>query len=59
MPGGKQDPEDADLVATALREAWEEVALKPELVTVLQLLRPLTSKHLYQVRAACVSSLPQ
>ncbi len=27
FPGGKQDPDDPDLTATALREAWEEVRL--------------------------------
>jgi len=35
FPGGKADPDDADLVATALREAYEEVALKPEAVKVV------------------------
>jgi 8-oxo-dGTP pyrophosphatase MutT (NUDIX family) len=29
FPGGKAEPEDADLVATALREAAEEIALEP------------------------------
>ena len=29
FPGGKSEPEDADLVATAIREAAEEVALDP------------------------------
>ena len=29
FPGGKSEPEDADLAATALREATEEVALDP------------------------------
>ena len=35
FPGGKAEPDDADLVATALREAYEEVALQPEAVTVV------------------------
>ena len=29
FPGGKAEPEDADLAATALREAAEEIALDP------------------------------
>jgi len=32
---GKRDPEDADLIATARREAHEEIGLDPERVTVL------------------------
>jgi 8-oxo-dGTP pyrophosphatase MutT (NUDIX family) len=35
FPGGKADPEDADAVATALREAEEEVGLESEYVQVL------------------------
>lgn len=38
FPGGNADPEDADIVATALREAQEEVALPPSAVEVLGLL---------------------
>ncbi|MDC9720766.1 MAG: CoA pyrophosphatase [Gammaproteobacteria bacterium] len=35
FPGGKAEQEDQDIVATALREAYEEVALRPEVVTVV------------------------
>ncbi|MEU8182887.1 CoA pyrophosphatase [Micromonospora sp. NPDC049044] len=35
FPGGAADPEDADVRATALREANEEVGLDPTTVTVL------------------------
>ena len=35
FPGGRAEPDDASLVATALREAQEEVGLAPERVEVL------------------------
>ncbi|WP_135502725.1 CoA pyrophosphatase [Roseovarius aestuariivivens] len=35
FPGGKQDEGDADIVATALREASEEIGLHPDNVEVL------------------------
>lgn len=35
FPGGRVDPEDASVVAAALREAQEEVGLSPDNVTVL------------------------
>ncbi len=41
FPGGGTDPEDADAVATALREANEEVGLDPASVEVLGLLPEL------------------
>jgi 8-oxo-dGTP pyrophosphatase MutT (NUDIX family) len=41
FPGGRTDPEDADAVATALREANEEVGLDPAGVEVLGVLPEL------------------
>ncbi|MFM7801973.1 MAG: CoA pyrophosphatase [Limnohabitans sp.] len=35
LPGGRKDPQDADEIATALREAQEEVGLHPDFVSVL------------------------
>ncbi|GAC1316357.1 MAG: hypothetical protein NVSMB2_09100 [Chloroflexota bacterium] len=35
FPGGRREPEDADLLATALREAQEEVGLDPKAVDVV------------------------
>ena len=42
FPGGGNDPGDADLVGTALREAAEETGLDPATVVPLALLPPLT-----------------
>lgn len=40
FPGGRADPGDADAVATALREAQEEVGLSPEQVRVIGTIAP-------------------
>jgi 8-oxo-dGTP pyrophosphatase MutT (NUDIX family) len=40
FPGGRVDPEDADAIAAALREADEEVALPPAAVEVVGTLSP-------------------
>jgi 8-oxo-dGTP pyrophosphatase MutT (NUDIX family) len=40
FPGGRQDEGDADLAATALREAHEEIGLAPDQVDLLGALEP-------------------
>jgi 8-oxo-dGTP pyrophosphatase MutT (NUDIX family) len=44
FPGGKPEPSDPDLLATALREAHEEVGLDPSTVVVLGELDPLDTR---------------
>ncbi len=41
LPGGRPEREDRDFLATALREAEEEIGLPPDRVEVLAALRPL------------------
>ncbi len=45
FPGGRRDPEDLDLMHTALREADEEIGLPPGLVEVIGPLSTLVSRH--------------
>jgi len=40
FPGGRQEPTDADLVHTALRESHEEIGLHPDAVTLVGALAP-------------------
>jgi 8-oxo-dGTP pyrophosphatase MutT (NUDIX family) len=40
FPGGRRDDEDADLCATALREAHEEIGLPPDAVELIGALQP-------------------
>lgn len=35
FPGGSREPQDQDIIATALRESQEEIGLNPQSVTVL------------------------
>ena len=43
FPGGSAEPDDADVVATALREAHEEVGVEADNVEVLGLLSPFST----------------
>ncbi|MBA53629.1 MAG: CoA pyrophosphatase [Pseudomonadales bacterium] len=44
FPGGKCDPEDDSVFATALRESFEEVQLPPEQVELVSAMPPSVSK---------------
>jgi 8-oxo-dGTP pyrophosphatase MutT (NUDIX family) len=43
FPGGRQDPGDPDLAATALREAEEEIALDPAQVELVGAVAPVST----------------
>ncbi|HEY9025730.1 MAG TPA: CoA pyrophosphatase [Burkholderiaceae bacterium] len=49
FPGGRTDPEDADAVATALREAHEEVGIAADEVEVIGQLPAYTTVTAYEV----------
>lgn len=49
FPGGKREDADADDVATALREAQEELGIDPGCVNVIVSMPPVLSKHLLSV----------
>ncbi len=61
FPGGSFEVEDGSLVATALREAYEEIGLAPERVEVLGLLPPVftvVSNFLIMPVVACLPEGP-
>jgi 8-oxo-dGTP pyrophosphatase MutT (NUDIX family) len=51
FPGGRMEPGDADIQATALRETWEEVGIKPADVEIAGYLEPTPTITGYAVTA--------
>jgi 8-oxo-dGTP pyrophosphatase MutT (NUDIX family) len=51
FPGGVQQTEDSDLLATALRETEEEIGLAPQTVEVLGILKPVATITGYFITA--------
>ena len=49
FPGGVQDPSDANLQVTALRETQEEIGLACDLITIEKQLRPVYTPTRYEV----------
>lgn len=61
LPGGGREPEDADLVATALREAQEEIGVPSDQVQILGKLSPLyvrPSNNMVQPVVGCCEQRP-
>ncbi len=59
FPGGRTDPEDRDAIATALREAWEEVGLAPQRAQVLGSLPVYTTGSAFNVTPVVALVPPQ
>ena len=62
FPGGKVEPEDKDMIATALRESQEEIGISLTGIEILGILSPVfipPSNFLVNVVLAYTSSVPQ
>lgn len=58
FPGGRPDPVDSGPVATALREAHEEVGIEPESVDVIGFLPPIDTVQFRLMVVPVVGRLP-
>lgn len=49
FPGGGVEPEDNDIIATALRETWEEIGIPPEEIHILGCMREYHTVSKYSI----------
>ena len=62
LPGGKVEPEDQNIIATALRETREEIGIEAEHISILGVLTPVfipPSRFWVNVVVGYSSSLPE
>ena len=59
FPGGRQDAEDADIVATALRESTEEIGTDSSRIEVVGTLPNYVTVTAYEVTPVVATSAPQ
>jgi len=59
FPGGRQDEEDADIVATALRESTEEIGTDSSCIEVVGTLPNYVTVTAYEVTPVVAASAPQ
>ncbi len=59
FPGGRYEPEDADIVATALRESFEEIGTESKQIHVLGSLPNYVTVTAYEITPVVATSPPQ
>lgn len=59
FPGGRYEPEDSDIVATALRESSEEIGTDSRHIQVLGALPNYVTVTAYEITPVVATSLPQ
>ena len=59
FPGGRHDPEDADIVATALRESFEEIGTESARIEVVGSLPNYVTVTAYEITPVVATSRPQ
>ena len=59
FPGGRYEPEDTDIVATALRESFEEIGTESKQIKVIGSLPNYVTVTAYEITPVVATSAPQ